>query len=229
MRNRFTICLVILALATAGTAMAQTTTELSGRVIYEDTAMPGVTVTVTSPALQGHKATVTNAAGDYIIKYLPAGDYKVVFSLASFAVLEYDVRMSTSQPRRLDAIMYPEAMQEEIVVTGSFETVSTGSQGSATIEQALLEKLPVARTIRNAALLNAGVTATGPNDALTISGGQSWENLFTVNGVVINDNIRNTPNQELVIEDAVLETTTITSSASAEYGRFAGGVVNGRQ
>jgi len=226
MRNRFTICLVILALATAGTAMAQTTTELSGRVIYEDTAMPGVTVTVTSPALQGHKATVTNAAGDYIIKYLPAGDYKVVFSLASFAVLEYDVRMSTSQPRRLDAIMYPEAMQEEIVVTGSFETVSTGSQGSATIEQALLEKLPVARTIRNAALLNAGVTATGPNDALTISGGQSWENLFTVNGVVINDNIRNTPNQELVIEDAVLETTTITSSASAEYGRFAGGVVN---
>jgi outer membrane receptor protein involved in Fe transport len=227
MRYRFTTCLVILALACAGTAVAQLTgSDLTGRVIYQDGGMPGVTVTVTSPALQGQRITVTNAQGDYIIKALPAGEYKIRFELATFAVLEHDVKMSTSQPRTLDAVMYPEAMQEEIVVTGQFENVSTGAQGSATVEQSTLEKLPVLRTMYNAALLNAGVTQTGPNDALTISGAQSWENVYTVNGVVANDNIRQTGYPSLMIEDAILETTTITSSASAEYGRFAGGVVN---
>ena len=49
MQNRSTIYLVILALAFAGTAVAQTSgSNLTGRVIYEDAAMPGVTVTVTS-------------------------------------------------------------------------------------------------------------------------------------------------------------------------------------
>ena len=224
MRNRLTIGLVILVLASAGSAMAQG--ELSGRVIYEDEGLPGVRVSISSVALQQDQATVTNSAGDYIFKALPAGDYSVRFELGSFAVLENDVRISTTQPRRMDAVMYPEAMQEEIVVTGQFESVSTGSQGSATIEQSTMEKLPILQGVANAALINAGVAATGPNDALSISGGQSWENQYTVNGVVINDNIRGTPSEDLVIEDAVLETTTITSSASAEYGRFSGGIVN---
>jgi hypothetical protein len=228
MRFRFlTVCGVIAALSIAAPAMAQLTgSDLTGRVVYEDSGMPGVTVTVSSPALQGQRITVTNAQGDYIIKALPAGEYRVRFELSEFAVLEYDVKMSTSQPRRLDAVMYPEAVEEEIIVTAQYENVSTGSQGSATIEQSTLEKLPVLRTLYNAALLNAGVSSTGPNNALVISGAQSWENVYTVNGVVANDNIRNDAYPDLMIEDAILETTTITSSASAEFGRFAGGVVN---
>ena len=226
MHNRLTTCLVILALALAGTAAAQTgVSSLTGRVIYQDSGMPGVTVTVTSPALQGQKVTTTNAQGDYIFKGLPAGEYNVRFTLATFATLEYDVKMSAAQSRNLDAVMYPEAVQEEIVVTGSFETVSTGAQGSATVEQAVLEKLPVLRTLQSAVLLNAGTNATGPYGNISISGAQSWESIYTLNGMVLNENLRGAP-YDLFIEDALLETTTITSSASAEYGRFSGGVVN---
>ena len=106
MRYRFTICLVILALAIAGTAVAQTSGgALTGRVIYQDSGMPGVAVSVSSPALQKQMVTTTNAQGDYIFKGLPGGDYRVRFELASFTTLEYDVRISTSQPRRLDAVM----------------------------------------------------------------------------------------------------------------------------
>jgi hypothetical protein len=123
------MCLV-LALAIAGTVSAQTTGSIQGRVIYEEQPIPGVTVTVTSPALQGQKIVVTNVQGDYKIPFLPAGDYKVRFDLASFATLDYEVRISTNQPRTLDAVMYPEAMQEEIVVTGQFETVSTGNRSN---------------------------------------------------------------------------------------------------
>jgi len=94
MKNRLTICMVILALAFAGTASAQMGSKLKGRVIFDNAPMPGVTVSITSPALQGQKVAVTNAQGDYIFKALPAGDYHVRFELASFATLEYDVRMS---------------------------------------------------------------------------------------------------------------------------------------
>ena len=226
MRYRLTMCLVILVLAIAGTALAQTSgSSLTGRVIYESEGLPGVTVTVTSPALQGQKVTTTNAQGDYIFKSLPPGEYKVRFGFASFTTLEKDVKMSTAQTRTLDAIMYPEAVEQEIIVTSSFETVGTGAQGSATIEQSLLEKLPVLRTLDSAVLLSAGTSGTGPYGNISISGAASWESLYTLNGMVLNENLRGAA-YDLFIEDALLETTTITSSASAEYGRFAGGVVN---
>ena len=81
--SSFIICVVVLSLALAGTAAAQSTGELSGRVVFEDQGMPGVRITITSPALQGEMGTVSNASGDYIFKGLPAGDYKVRFELSS--------------------------------------------------------------------------------------------------------------------------------------------------
>jgi outer membrane receptor protein involved in Fe transport len=60
---------------------------------------------------------------------------------------------------------------------------------------------------------------------MSISGAASFENVYMVNGVVVQDNLRNTP-FNLFIEDALQETTTTTAAVSAEYGRFSGGVVN---
>ena len=53
----------------------------------------------------------------------------------------------------------------------------------------------------------------------------SFENLFMVNGVTVNENLRGQAN-DLYIEDAIQETTVATAGISAEYGRFSGGVVN---
>ena len=69
------------------------------------------------------------------------------------------------------------------------------------------------------------VEGTGPSGAMSISGAASFENVFMVNGVVVQDNLRSTP-FNLFIEDALQETTTTTAAVSAEYGRFSGGVVN---
>ncbi len=67
--------------------------------------------------------------------------------------------------------------------------------------------MPIARGITSSAILTPGVAATGPSNNLSISGAMSYENLYMVNGVVIQDNVRNTPNA-LYIEDAIQETTT---------------------
>jgi len=63
------------------------------------------------------------------------------------------------------------------------------------------------------------------NNQITINGGPSYDNIFMVNGVVVNENLRGQPHN-LFIEDAIAETTVITSGISAEYGRFTGGVVS---
>ncbi len=90
----------------------------------------------------------------------------------------------------------------------------------------MIEKLPVLRTLaERGAALRRGPRTPAPTTRITISGAQSYESLYTMNGVVLNENLRGQP-FDLYIEDAILETTTITSSASAEFGRFAGGVVN---
>src|SRR5713101_722464 len=47
-------------------------------------SLPGVTVTATSPALQGQRTAVTDVNGVYFIKGLPAGTYTVSFEIASF-------------------------------------------------------------------------------------------------------------------------------------------------
>ncbi|HYG64340.1 MAG TPA: TonB-dependent receptor [Thermoanaerobaculia bacterium] len=202
------------------------TGSVSGRVTSaEGTALPGVTVTVTSPQLQGTRSATTSAQGDYNLPLLPPGDYQVNYELAGFLTAEHSVKVAGGLQARIDVELAPNSVSEEIVVTGTYETISTGSQDATTYEKEFIEQLAIDRDIRNTTLLTPGVSATGPTNAITISGALSYENLFLVNGVAVNENLRGQP-YNLFIEDAIDETTISTSGISAEYGRFGGGVVN---
>lgn len=221
-------CALALAFLAALPALAQglPTGTLTGRVTDGDGAvLPGVTVTASSPALQGTRSATTGESGDYNIPLLPPGDYTVTFEMDGFATAQRTVRMAAAQTTSLNHELSVEQVSEVITVTGSFETISTQPQAATTLTKQEVEALPVNRNIREAVLLTAGVSETGPGGNITISGGQSYENLFLVNGVVVNENLRGQP-FDLFIEDAIEETTTTTSAVSAEYGRFAGGVVN---
>ncbi len=203
------------------------TATLRGRVTTaDDQGLPGVTVTANSPALQGTRSATSEADGSYLIPLLPPGDYQVSFDIEGFATAEKTVKLSASQSTTLDQEMVLEGVTEEIVVTGSYETIAAAGQSSTTYNyKDVIEKLPVNRDIVQAVLLTPGVAPTGPGRNISISGSLSFENLFLVNGVVITENLRGQP-FALFIEDAIEETTTSTSAVSAEFGRFAGGVVN---
>ena len=222
-----TTLVVVAMLAIAAPLLAQNPTGvLTGRVTYEGQAQAGVTVTITSPNMQGTRVEVTASEGDYNFRGLPAGDYKLTFALAGFKTIEFDVKISAAQSRRVDAEMYDESYAEEIMVTSAFETVSDSTESQTTYTLALVEQLPIQRTIESTVLMVPGVTNTGTSSGyITISGAMSFENLFMINGVVVNENLRGQP-LDLYIEDAIQETTTSTSGVSAEYGRFQGGVVN---
>jgi outer membrane receptor for ferrienterochelin and colicin len=222
---KFIFCVVgLLALALPALAQVPTGT-LAGRVDDGKESLPGVLVMVTSPSLQGARTTTSSNSGDYILTFLPPGQYKVRFELQGFQTQETTVKLNAAQTQTLNATMPQAKVAEEVTVTGTYETVSTTTTGATTLEQKTLEKLPVARTIQTYLSLAPGVHSTGPSGNWSISGAQSYENLYLINGVVVNENLRGQP-VDAYIEDAIQETTTSVSGISAEYGRFAGGVVN---
>ena len=206
---------------------AQTPTgTITGRVNDPgDLAVPGATVTVASPNLQGTRSTVTSVNGDYIFPGLPPGSYTVTVELSGFATTKQTRDVGAGQPVQVDVTLRPAAVSEVVTVTARADAFTNTVQASTNIQQELLATLPTARTILSAVNLSPAAHATGPNNAITIGGAMSADNLFMLDGVQIQDNLRGTP-FSLFIEDAIQETTVSTSGISAEYGRFTGGVVN---
>ena len=90
--------LATMALA-AGPASAQTTSgTITGRVVDDQNlAVPGVTVTVASPNLQGALSAVTSENGDYILPQLPPGTYTVTFTLSGFGRLQRTIAVAPTQ------------------------------------------------------------------------------------------------------------------------------------
>lgn len=213
-------------------AQGNPNSKLSGRVTSGEQPLPGVNVTVSSPNLQGTKSAVTSASGDYLFPSLPPGEYSVLFEAAGLQSVKQELKLAAAQSSTLDAEMAATAVTEEIVVTGSLESISQSVQAATTYTKQLIDELPAGRTVNQIVALSPGVQPNGPSkdtntglSNITISGAPSYENLFLINGVVLNENIRGQA-FDLYIEDAVQETTTATAGVSAEYGRFSGGVVN---
>jgi outer membrane receptor for ferrienterochelin and colicin len=213
----------------AATVFAQTTPTgtLTGQVSdQEGLALPGVSVTVTSPALQGSRSATTSANGDYIVPFLPAGDYLVAFEISGFQKLEKRVRIQVAETVPLAAQLRVAGVSEVITVTAEAAADFTQAPTAAASYKAdVIDRLPVGRDIRGAVLLAPGTTATGPSGNVTFSGAMSFEGLFLLNGVVLNETLRNQASL-VFIEDAIEETKTSVSAISAEYGRFSGGVAN---
>jgi hypothetical protein len=218
---------LVLHLAISAAAAQSTTGTISGRVAdAQGLALPGVAITATSPALQGTRETVTSENGDYILSLLPSGVYTLRFDLPGFGSQARTVTVAPTQVVSVSVEMGPAAVSETVEVVGRTAEVFTQTAQVATnFNQELVAGLPTARDMNAVMLLAPSVHATGPAGNYSIAGSVSFENLFLLNGVTINENIRGTA-YDLYIEDAVQETTVSTAGVSAEYGRFGGGVVN---
>ncbi|HEX8411047.1 MAG TPA: TonB-dependent receptor [Thermoanaerobaculia bacterium] len=220
--------LFVLLLLVVSTALGQGTSgSLIGTVTSEGNGLPGVTVTLSSPSLQGTRTAVTGEAGGYSFPSLPPGDYTVVFELEGLQTVTKKLRVNLTQTSRSDIDLRPSAVSEAITVTAAAPAALETTEISSNFTGETINELPTLnRTVATAALLAPGVNDAGPNKQIVISGAQSFDNLFLVNGVVVNENLRGQPHN-LFIEDAIQETTVLSGGAiSAEYGRFTGGVVS---
>ena len=110
--------------------------------------MPGVTVTVTGPALQVPQVmVVTEAQGQYRITPLPPGTYTIVYELAGFQTVRREgVRLEVGFVATVDQALRPGNLAETVTVTGESPTVDvTNPAHSVNLANETLETLPTNR------------------------------------------------------------------------------------
>ena len=204
--------------------LAQTSASLTGIVSAAGEAIPGATVTIVSPELQGSRVTTTGDGGAYNFPALPPGEYTITITFGGMGKRVVNATLRLSQVTRADVTM--NAFAEAITVTGSAPSVLDTPQVSTNMTLPFIERLPVQRNQLATAQFAPGVSGnTLANGELAIAGGPGYDNLVLVNGVVVTENTRGQM-RPLYIEDAIQETTVLTGAISAQYGRFSGGVVN---
>lgn len=218
---------VLLAPATGAFSQGVQTGMLSGTARDADgLVLPGATVSVTSPSLQGARTTTTDGNGHYVIRGLPPGAYNVEFSLEGFEVVRVASVVELGQATELNATMRIAGLAEAVTVVGEGEPALVATHGGANYTSTEVDALAMPRTLAGIAEFAPGVTDNTPNTRqVTIAGAFAYDNVFLVDGVDVNDNLFGSPDN-LFIEDAIEETQILTSGISAEYGRFTGGVIN---
>ncbi len=138
---------IVLALHAA--PRAQDAAGIFGQVADESGAvLPGVTITVTSPALQVPSVvSVSDERGDYRVAPLPIGTYTIEYSLSGFQTVRREgVRLSVGFTARIDVPMQVGSLQETVTVSGAAPVVDTTSTAATTqFTRETIELLPTSR------------------------------------------------------------------------------------
>jgi hypothetical protein len=207
-------------------AYAQTSGRIVGQVLdAQGAALPGATVTVTSPNLQGIQTQVTDSQGNFRFPSLPPGRYTVKVDLNSFKTLEQkDVEVGLDRTVTLPLTLQLAGVSESVTVTGVSSTIDTTSTVTGVnAGEDLFNRIPVRRDFYDVTRVAPGVTTdtVGPS----IGGSSGAENQYIIDGL-------NTTGVELGDKgktlnfDFVQEVEVKTGGLPAEYGRMTGGVVN---
>lgn len=202
--------------------LAQTGT-LNGTTMTEDgSALPGISVTVTSPAMiQPSKTTVSNEKGFFRFPVLPPGKYKVVFQMEGFKTVEQKgVIVSVNRSTSLNVMMEFSKIQETVTVSGTTPTVDKQRATMVSnISGETIAKLPVTRDIDTIFNMVPGVTGD------TTHGSGVRDNSYNIDGVNVTDPVIGTRSGNMSL-DIVEELSVQTGSLTAEHGGVRGAVVN---
>jgi len=230
--RKFHVALLLLIcslLAIGAFAQTATTGSIEGTVKTGGNALPGVTIEVRSPNLQGSRTAVTDAGGNFRFTLLPQGIYTVTASLQGFnRISQPNVAVEISKTKTLDITMNA-ATSETITVTGAAPVVDvTSAQQGASISSQVLQTLPIARNFTAAAQIAPGTaTQTGNGQGAgqtTVYGSSGSENEYIVDGLNMTG-ISHGQSVKNINMDFIAEENVLTGGLPAEYGRLTGGAI----
>ncbi len=225
-----TVVVLAVALLVGGGSDAQTTT---GRIIGAVTdesgqPLPGVTISISSPALIGGAQTkVTGSDGGFLFVSLNPGDYTVKAELSSFVSQErQEVKVPLGGAAALNITMPQGTFESEIEVSTAAPVidptqVSTGHVYDAVYIQAAAVGSANRRYYR---VIGQAPGVTG-GDQKNVFGSTLSENAWFIDGIDTTEPVTSTWGT-LYNFDAIAEIQLQTSGFEAEYGRATGGLVN---
>jgi hypothetical protein len=216
----------------AGMAFSQAITgSIYGKVQdAQGLAVPGATVTVTSPQHISMEVRTTTVQGTYRVRRLaPSSNYTVMIELAGFQTATFaEVILRAGQDIAIDATLSPSSVQESVTVVGESPLVDVkSSQAMRTLERERLENIPLGRDYDDLLTSMAGIIDTeyGFAPAQSVLGSDPRGNLYTIDGAVANDTTVGYILTEIPI-DMIEEVQVTTTGQTAEFGMSHGGVFN---
>ena len=191
--------LFVAAAAAPSLVAAQNTSQVFGRVADESGAvLPGVTVSLSSPALLEPRVAVTSETGTYEFSGLPIGVYSVKFELAGFSSLVREgLQLQSGFNAQVNGELSVGGLQENVVVTGVNPIVDVRSTTQGTrfnVEE--LQAIPSARDVFQILTQtpgiagdrqNVGGTHNGQQTGMFSRGAGSGQGRWFVDGVDRND------------------------------------------
>ena len=163
---------IFLALATAAVVLAfglapvaaqtgQTFGEIDGKVLDgQGGILPGVTVSLSGPAVMGIQTAVTNERGVYRFPAVATGTYQLKFELTGFSPLvRTGIIVPVRQTITVDAEMKLASLQETVTVTGQSPTIDVeNTKVGARLDHEVLQAVPTSRTIFGSTTVLPGMT-----------------------------------------------------------------------
>jgi len=142
----------VLALSSVAGAFGQTVSTTTGAINGKITdtsgaVMPGVTVSITSPSMQGTRSDVTGGDGIYRFSAIPPGDYTVRYELAGFeTVIREGLRVGLGFTATVNIELRVARLTESVTVSGQSPVVDVATTKTSTnFDAQQLASLPNAR------------------------------------------------------------------------------------
>ena len=242
MKKLMSFCVVIsICLLLAGALLAQETGEISGKIVDEDgVGLPGVSVTASSPKLQGKRATLGQNDGTFRLSLLPVGLYDVTYKLQGFTTISHEnVKVSLAMRTSINVTMKISTIEEQMTVVAEVPLIDiTESDTSFRVGTKELSTLPVqGRTIQEIYHYAPGVTGVRNNTNKGVGGGgvsfgagsfrgegKSGNN-WLVDGLSKRTSLQHTEGVR-VNYDSWEEVQVISDGFSPELGQALGGIIN---
>lgn len=233
------LCLFACFLFSLTPAFGQSTTASMLGVVRDTSGavIPNAEVTATDTLTTLSRKTTTDGTGSYLITNLPVGQYQLRVESPGFDVfMQNGITLDVNANARVDAMLKAGNTTETVQVSGESTGIDTRTASvGEMVDRERIQELPLnGRNAMQLAAVVPGVTnilaappvqtqsRSGPS--LTVSGGRDTQNEFRFDGVSWKNITQNT-GLNLPNPDALQEFQILTSSPSAEYGRYSGGII----
>jgi hypothetical protein len=233
---------LLLGVLLHGTLHAQSAdASLTGRITDSDkNVIAEATITVINGSTGIHYRGLTNGTGTYYISNLPPGRYRLEVEKLGFkAVIQSGVVLHVQDALEVNFEMMVGSASESVTVEGEASPIDTESSAVGTVvEQRKANDLPLnGRNVFNLIVLAPSVIPQGSSTGTPVGVNPfGWGN-YQVNGSFGNQSAEYLDGQPLNIgyinlpvliptQDSIQEFKVQTSNLGAEWGRFAGGVIN---
>jgi len=191
------------------------------------TVWPNARVSLRNLATQGQVSTVSSELGEYLFSGLLPGDYEIQVTLAGFEPAVKPITLQAGGAERLDFQLAAQKHLETVTVSAEGQALytSNSSGGAPALTEGLLKSTAtLSDDFQKLLPLLPGVVR-GPDGLLRIKGGRTNQSSALVNTASIADPFTGMPALRLPAV-AVQSVRVLSNPFSAEYGRFASGVVD---